>query len=347
MNKNKKMNIRYAAFLLCALFVDAFAISNVEVQGGVITWEGESWYQVQDASSWVTVPGCEGLINQCITTGAGRYNIVSPNARVENVIVESDSLPSESESMSSSSQSIGIFHSQTSCNLLPYPIGGFFRSELNDECVGYCPKGSIAVGGGCSAETLPSQGDNDNSIAKVKTSGMLTRDSYECLAQENTKVDVTVACLSVTSIRGGDAEILTAPSAPVEGVTVFYATQTIQASGYITENGAPYYNGQRYFGVLGWESVVGADGYDIYLNEKLVGTSYGNSDNGGFNVGRQYGPGQGRCCGGGYASYSLPWFRYQVVAWTNSGLRSQFSPEANFVFDPSHPSVAKQLQSDD
>ena len=341
------MKLRLLTFALISAFSsNAFSISNVQISGDTITWEGNDWYQVQDASTWEVLPNCEGLINQCVVERPGRFNIVSNAARYEGAVVVSAPSTNEPTESSGTTQSIGIFHSQTTCSLLPYVGGGFIRSELNDICIGHCPVGSIAVGGGCRAEMLPEPDQSVNAITKVKTSGMLNRDSYECFADENTKVDVTVACFSITSIRGGDAEIVTAPSAPVEGVTVFYATESIPATGYITESGAPYYDGERHFGVLGWESTLGADGYDIYLNERLVGTSYGNSDNGGFSVGWEYGPGQGRCCGG-YASFSLPWFRYQVVAWTNSGLRSQFSPEAGFVYDPNHPSVSQQMLIDE
>jgi len=129
---------------------------------------------------------------------------------------------------------------------------------------------------------------------------------------------------------------------PNEGVTVYYAHYS-NTGQFVASFGL------KYIGVLGWETIQGADGYDIYMNGEYHGTSNGNNDNGGYSfvidpteLPQVTFPHCPRCVDT-LRAQSFRSVRWNVVAWNSERIYSEPSRDADYQFAPDHPSVLRLL----
>ena len=82
---------KYLFVLFISLTFPAMAdIEGLTVTNGTIRWTEKGWMQVQDASTYETMPGCEGPISSCDVPN-GTYIVINhffDNRRQENIQVD-------------------------------------------------------------------------------------------------------------------------------------------------------------------------------------------------------------------------------------------------------------------
>ena len=80
-------------FLMCLVFAsNSFANLSATAERTMISWpDTGGWMQVQNESTWETVPGCEGFITTC-TAPAGSYKIVDHSSGIFQTGIQIDSV---------------------------------------------------------------------------------------------------------------------------------------------------------------------------------------------------------------------------------------------------------------
>ncbi|MEE9322739.1 MAG: hypothetical protein V3U76_20015 [Granulosicoccus sp.] len=333
-------------------------VDAVSVEGNVIRWPDNGWYQVQNAATFESM--CEGSTSCRVP--AGNYIVINHTSgdRTENVLV-SDVVDIADAIQDKIWRLIAV--QEDTGNLTPVFQESDFEFTIRLSSSTISPGADVSqpvtsVGGvnvcnnyagGYSLESnilnLIAVSEEDSSCERagelpaiIFTSVLFSSDKPPILSVENDELTMTSGNNEALVFRNTDvdANVL---SAPDDGVTVYFRVEDIPASEFISTNGAPYYDGKRYTGVLGWGSVEGADGYDIYLNDTFIASSAGNSDNGGYSIAWSYAPGQGQVGKNQFVFFTAIDFKYQLVAWNDAGQRSVKSLVANFVESPDHPSL--------
>lgn len=299
--------VRVALLASALVSTTAGAIGDVEIRGTEIHWQGDAWYQVQDAESYRTVPGCEGRINRCDVGVAGTYNIVSLHARREGIVVD----PSPPIS-AGSAPGLAVSHARHACELTPR--GSIERQLLgpNDRCSVECPLDTTAIGGGCEATPPISLPPPPGADLTRPSSGRLDRRGYTCIASEGDRVTASVACLSVATTASND----TLPAA-VPGVPELHYRETSSPTGEVL-----------YVGRLRWQSAHGATAYDVLLDGAWIATSHGTGDHAGLAIAwSTHGTGN-----------AVVTTRVQVIARSGAGSAAP-SADARLVYAPRDPSL--------
>jgi len=333
-------------------------VDAVTVDGNVIRWPENGWYQVQNAATFENM--CEG--GTFCRVPAGNYIVINHTSgeRTENVLVADgvnvgDTIQDKIWTLIAVQEDTGNlttvfqesdfeFTIRFSSSIVA--LGGDVNQLLtsvrgmnvcNAYDGGYTLESNILNlisvnedSGSCNrAEELP---------AIIFANVLFSSGNPPILSVDNDQLTITSGTNEALIFRNSDINT-SALSAPDDGVTVYFRVADIPASEYQMTNGAPYYNGKIYTGVLGWSSVEGADGYDVYLNDNFIASSIGSSDNGGYPIDWSYGPGQGQVGKNQFVFFNSTDFKYQLVAWNNVGIRSEKSLVANFVEYPDHPSL--------